>query len=115
MQTRSYNLWLCLMLVGLLALLPGPALAQGPVNLDPSFDGDGKVTTSFSQYNSQARTVAVQPDGKIIVAGWTTIVAYTDFALASYNPNGSLDTTFDGDGKVVTDFGSRMATWLWPG
>jgi uncharacterized delta-60 repeat protein len=45
--------------------------------------------------------VAIQSNGKIVVAGY----AGGDFALARYNPNGSLDPTFSGDGKQMTDFG----------
>jgi len=48
--------------------------------------------------------VAIQPDGKIVVAGHARNGRTTDFALARYNPNGSLDTTFDADGKVLTHF-----------
>jgi uncharacterized delta-60 repeat protein len=72
--------------------------------LDTSFDSDGKVITNFGAYVDQAFDVAIQPDGKIVAAGWSD----NDFALARYNPDGSLDTTFDSDGKVTTDFGSTV-------
>ena len=50
--------------------------------------------------------MALQADGKIVAAGGTSGVAQaSDFALARYNPNGSLDTSFSGDGKQTTDFG----------
>jgi uncharacterized delta-60 repeat protein len=68
-------------------------------SLDTSFDGDGRVITDFSGNIDEARAVALQADGKIIVAGGTNPFA---FGLARYNPDGSLDTSFDGDGKVVT-------------
>ena len=45
----------------------------------------------------------MQADGKIVAAGYAR--RPDDFALARYNTNGSLDTAFDGDGKVTTDFG----------
>src|SRR5262245_31511571 len=67
--------------------------------LDTSFDGDGKVTTSFGVFD-QAFAVAIQPDGKIIAAGTSGL---GDFALARYNSDGSLDPTFDDDGKVTTN------------
>jgi len=73
-------------------------------SLDTSFDGDGKVTTNFG-INDAGNAVVLLPDGKIVVAGQTGLTG-TDFALARYNPNGSLDNTFDIDGKVTTDFGS---------
>src|SRR6266404_8672109 len=81
-------------------------------SLDPSFDGDGKITThlgDMSDGRHGAGAVAIQPaDGKIIAAG----VAYRngtgrDFALARYNPDGSLDTAFGVEGKVTTDFNGQ--------
>ncbi len=69
-------------------------------SLDPSFSGDGKLTTNFAG-NEGAGAVAVQADGKLVVVG-----AGGDFALARYNPDGSLDTTFSGDGQQTTDFGA---------
>ncbi|WP_432752536.1 calcium-binding protein [Streptomyces sp. JL2001] len=68
--------------------------------LDPAFDGDGKVTTSFGGTGAAGRDMAVQTDGRIVVAG----AANSDFALARYNTDGSLDTGFSGDGRVTTDF-----------
>jgi uncharacterized delta-60 repeat protein len=72
-------------------------------NLDASFGGDGIVTTSFRASNALVQSVALQPDGKIIAAGYVVTSAFFSFALARYLPNGSLDTTFDGDGKVTID------------
>ncbi len=70
-------------------------------SLDATFSG--KVTTDFGGSDG-ASAVAIQPNGKIVAVGGTFSGAVTDFALARYNPNGSLDTTFSGDGKVITDF-----------
>lgn len=75
-------------------------------SLDPAFDGDGKLTTSFL-IHSVADGMALQDDGKILVTGYTTPSpgsANGDFALARYNSDGSLDASFDGDGKLMTDF-----------
>jgi uncharacterized delta-60 repeat protein len=79
-------------------------------SLDLSFDGDGKVVTDFGGLD-RARAIALQPDGKIVAAGFTQVnfndnSGTSDFALARYNSNGSLDTTFDGDGKVITNISS---------
>jgi uncharacterized delta-60 repeat protein len=74
-------------------------------SLDTTFAGDGKVTTNFGSPYDKGSSVAVQADGKIVVAG-TTYNDRNDFALARYNADGSLDTSFSGDGKVITDFGS---------
>jgi uncharacterized delta-60 repeat protein len=72
--------------------------------LDTTFDGDGKTLTGFVSGNSEvANAVTIQPDGKIVVAGVTGASEQRDFALARYNTNGSLDTTFDDDGKTVDD------------
>jgi uncharacterized delta-60 repeat protein len=73
-------------------------------SLDNSFDGDGKVTTDFFGGYDFGQSVTVQSDGRILVAGFTTVGSY-GFALVRYNGDGSLDTSFDGDGKVTTDFG----------
>ena len=71
--------------------------------VDTTFDGNGRVTTGFGSGNEQAHSVTLQPDGKILVAGESGGV----FALARYNAaDGSLDTTFDGDGKVTTAIGT---------
>jgi uncharacterized delta-60 repeat protein len=69
-------------------------------SLDGSFDGDGKVTTDFGG-SEGGNSVIIQTDGKIVVAGSTS----NNFALARYNTDGSLDSSFDGDGKVTTKLG----------
>ena len=77
--------------------------------LDTTFDGDGKVTTPITttgQGYDYAQSVAVQPDGKIVVGGHTSDGTNLQFAAVRYNANGSLDTTFDGDGKVIIPVGS---------
>jgi uncharacterized delta-60 repeat protein len=75
--------------------------------LDTSFDGDGVATTGFGLGSAAvANSVAVQPDGKIVVGGSrTTSVDGTDFALARYLTDGSLDTTFGTGGTTATDVG----------
>jgi uncharacterized delta-60 repeat protein len=71
-------------------------------SLDASFGVGGVVTTDFASSGDGAYSVVIQPDGKIVVCG----VSNRDFALVRYNTNGSLDTSFSGDGKVTTDLGS---------
>src|SRR5712691_10142284 len=75
-------------------------------SLDTSFDTDGIVTTPFGTSADEARAVAVQSDGKIVVAGRATIGSNFDFALARYNTNGTLDTSFGTGGKVTTAISS---------
>ncbi len=74
--------------------------------LDNTFNLDGKVTTDFAGHGEEAYSIAIQRDGKIVVAGTSYNGANYDFALARYNVDGTLDNTFSGDGKLTTDFGS---------
>ncbi|HXE99728.1 MAG TPA: delta-60 repeat domain-containing protein [Solirubrobacterales bacterium] len=76
-------------------------------SLDTSFSGDGRQVTDFAGFD-RANGVALQADGKIVAVGSTT-AAGGNFALARYNPNGSLDTTFSGDGKQTTDLGGTFS------
>ncbi len=78
-------------------------------SLDTSFGFDGLVTTDLGSDDDEAQAVAIQPDGKIVVAGYNGLNGY-DFALTRYNSDGSLDTSFDGDGKATTDFGTPAMT-----
>ncbi len=76
-------------------------------SLDITFGGNGKLITDFGSTSDYARSVAIQTDGKIVVAG----SANDNFALARYNTSGSLDNTFSADGKQTNDFqGSDNAT-----
>ena len=79
-------------------------------SLDTTFDTDGRVTTDFGVFlNDTANALALQSDGKLVVAGFTTTSGTsTDFALARYNTDGSLDTSFDDDGKLILDMGSTV-------
>ncbi len=73
-------------------------------SLDVSFGSAGKVITDFGA-SEDAQSIEVQNDGKILVGGYSGDYSSHNFAIARYNSNGSLDTTFDTDGKVTTDFG----------
>lgn len=90
---------------------------------DNSFSGDGTLITDFPYkippdkgdddstvlHSGIANTIIAQPDGKIIVAGAANTTAspnFPVFAVARYNGNGTLDDTFDGDGKQETRIGS---------
>jgi uncharacterized delta-60 repeat protein len=73
-------------------------------SLDPGFGSGGKVTTDFDGHWDEAYAVAVQSDGKIVVAGTST----GDFALARYNTDGSLDAGFNSGGKVRIDYDYRF-------
>lgn len=73
--------------------------------LDTNFNGTGKVTTSFGVGNDQAYGIAIQEDDKIVTSGLATISGSQDFALARYNNDGTLDTSFNNTGTVTTSFG----------
>jgi uncharacterized delta-60 repeat protein len=77
-------------------------------SLDTSFGTGGTVTTDFNGGDDSADAVAMQGD-KIVVAGFTSSDGgVTDqVALARYNKDGSLDTSFGTGGEVVTDFGDH--------
>ena len=72
---------------------------------DISFNKSGKVTTDFGGGNAEARGVAVQSDGKIVVAGFASVDGTEKFALVRYNPDGTLDRSFGGSGRVMTAVG----------
>jgi uncharacterized delta-60 repeat protein len=75
--------------------------------LDTTFSGDGKLTTDFGGgTNGTWSGVAIRPDGKITVAGYMRNGSNFDFAVYRYNANGTLDTTFSGDGMVNVGFSS---------
>ena len=75
-------------------------------SLDTNFNGSGIVTTPVNSFSDEANGVAVQSDGKIVVAGYAYSGDSQVFALLRYNVNGILDTNFNGSGKVTTRFGS---------
>src|SRR5690606_32469690 len=66
--------------------------------LDNTFSDDGRQVTSLTAGFDSAKAVVMDPNFKIVAAG----AAGSDFGLARYNLNGSLDTTFHADGKVIT-------------
>jgi len=81
-------------------------LANG--ELDPGFGQNGKVTLTISG-GSEARAVAVQPDGKIVVAGDAKPGSTYDFMIARLNADGSPDGSFGGgDGIQVVPIGSEF-------
>jgi uncharacterized delta-60 repeat protein len=73
---------------------------------DTTFNATGGVTTGFGSDMGEIRAIAVQPDGKVLVAGEAWTNPSSRFALARYNVDGSLDTSFNGSGHVETVFGT---------
>lgn len=91
------------LLCALLASLPSSALLAQAGTLDASFDGDGTVITDFMTGYDGAAAMALQPDGKILSVGYATGSQFNEFGLTRHLPDGSLDTTFSGDGRQLTD------------
>jgi uncharacterized delta-60 repeat protein len=88
-------------------MLAGASVAEAePVSLDPAFSPpDGKLTESFGS-NSFGLELAIQPNGKLLVAvGVDPTAQDAAFIVARYNADGSPDATFSGDGRASIDFG----------
>lgn len=73
---------------------------------DTTFDGDGKAITAIGTLDDEVNAIGIQSDGKIVAAGFSLTAANRDLALVRYNTDGSLDTTFSGDGKVRVPIGT---------
>lgn len=93
--------------LGPVAVPAAAAPGAGGWEPDPTFSGDGRTTTWFSPSQTDAAwayDVAVQPDGKVVVAGELNRFGgeadSSDVAVARYLPDGTLDPTFGGDGRV---------------
>jgi len=86
--------------------------------LDLSFGNGGSLTTDFAGASDYAEAVAVQTNGRIVVAGsavQSSVVTQetsSDYALARYQPNGMLDKSFGKGGKATTDFYGASADYL---
>ena len=104
--------WKSSLLITLISLLAFTVAMAAPGDLDGSFDGDGLVTTNVVPSNPGrsdfAQGIAIQLSGvKIVAAGFSgTSASNYDFAVTRYKSDGSLDTTFSGDGRLITDFGA---------
>jgi len=74
--------------------------------LDTTWNGTGKVITPIGSNDDRATAIALQPDGKVLLAGVCTGAVNSDFCAARYLPNGTLDGSWSGTGKVITPIGS---------
>ena len=94
-----------------LAVCAPPATAS-PGDLDATFSGDGRVSTLTSPDTFVARAVAIQPDGRIVVAGYSCDTGTcgptgdSSFRLVRYTRDGGLDTDFGQGGMVTTAVGA---------
>lgn len=101
---RKIVVFLVVCLVASLTATAPAWAAQG--DLDMTFDGDGRILTDLRGASDSGEAVVVQPDGKIVLAGFagrSTTPFTNDSLLLRYNPDGTLDTTFGSSGKVVVE------------
>jgi uncharacterized delta-60 repeat protein len=71
-------------------------------SLDATFGNGGYALGNFSSNWDGATDAVLQPDGKIVLVGWSELNSpFDSFAIARFNPNGSLDQTFGTGGKVL--------------
>ena len=82
------------------------AMPGQPGTLDTTWNGTGKVITAIGSDNDRATSMTLQPDGKVLLAGNCSNGANNDFCAARYLANGTLDSTWNGTGKVITPIGS---------
>lgn len=78
--------------------------------LDDSFGTGGKVITTISTEIDEAQSITLQPDGKILVAGFAKIDGFVNSALVRYNTNGTPDDTFGNSGIVITAAGTSCSS-----
>ena len=74
--------------------------------LDASFGSAGVSTLSFKG-SSNASAIALQPDGKVVLAGYASVHGGAGFAVARLNPDGSPDSSFGNRGTLVIAVGAR--------
>ena len=97
-----------IVVVGQIGVLPDATGAVGLVRylpngaLDAAFGQGGVALAEFDNFISTGNSLAFMPDGRIVVAGevLSSDGSFDRFAIARFNPNGTLDTSFGGDGKV---------------
>jgi uncharacterized delta-60 repeat protein len=92
-------------LPGTVAASARPVADGHPGDLDVTFGDSGRITTANL---GEAHAAALQPDGKIVVVGYTAEV-YGKISLARYNDDGSLDAGFGSSGLLILDFGPSGA------
>jgi uncharacterized delta-60 repeat protein len=93
-----------------LVLGMAPTVEGAPGDLDPTFSRNGKVLIDFAGGDDGASAAAVQPDGKIVAAGFASLpVAGRVFGVTRFDSEGARDLSFGGDGIVTARFGDGTA------
>lgn len=75
--------------------------------LDSSFNLNGKVITDISGDDDLAQSIAIQSDGKILLAGFSKVGFYYDLSMVRYNSDGSLDISFNLNGTVINSIANN--------
>ena len=102
---KTRFLGICCLFV--LAVSMGTQATPGqPGTLDTSWKVTGKVITPIGSGEDFAWAMTLQPDGKVLVAGYCSNGTNYDFCVARYMPDGTLDTSWNITGKVITPIGS---------
>ena len=93
---------LAVSVIMLLVLVGAKQIARGAAgDPDQTFGTGGHVFTDFSGNSDYGYAIALQPDGRMIVAGQSGVYPVFHAALVRYNTNGQLDPTFGTGGKVI--------------
>jgi uncharacterized delta-60 repeat protein len=100
----THPLFLTLVSLLLISSSESSKAAASAGDLDLTFGSGGKVTTNFFGDVDFVGDIAIQPEGKIVAVGAAYVNGRSQVALARYNANGSLDTSFGSGGKVSTVF-----------
>ncbi|HEX7845225.1 MAG TPA: delta-60 repeat domain-containing protein, partial [Chitinophagaceae bacterium] len=98
-----------ILFLSLTVMISLPAMSQAG-SPDNSFGTNGRLNIPMGAFDDFAHAVAVQADGKIVIAGYSRITEIGsgnrhDFSIARLNPDGTLDNSFDADGKVIVPVG----------
>ncbi len=98
---------------GVVSTLGSTTVNIAAINDTPSFlhdgPGDGMASISPSSASDIARSILMQGDGKLVIAGYSfdDVTGTVDFSIARLNPDGHLDSSFNGTGKAVVPVGSQ--------
>lgn len=95
---------LCAVLATVTGLTLSDACGARAGRLDPTFGQGGKVQTTFGANSSYLRHIALQADGKLVAVGYSGIYPGFNSAIARYNSDGTLDSSFGTNGTVVSHF-----------
>lgn len=80
-------------------------------SLDNTLNGTGKVVTNPNANDDFMTGLVLQADGKFVVTGYTPVGFSKDLLLVRYNSNGTLDNSFNGNGKAILDMGGNEISW----